>query len=275
MPLACDKAKGDPETRINGHVGRRGHDGLAQTNSPKRRRRSNVTGAATPSATGTGLTVADTAKLARAIYADIRGGMKHRQALRPYICPFHVLVDYVPVHAGILDVGCGGGLFIALLARLGRIDSAVGFDADRIAINAAQRIATTLPGGAGIRFEHRDAHEAWPTGSFDVVSLIDVMHHVQPDKQGALIATAAAHVKQGGMLLYKDMGRRPLWRAWANRLHDLLMVKEWIHYARLEDVVHWARAAGLALERQGSMDMLWYRHEWAVFRRPGVAPKQG
>jgi hypothetical protein len=152
VPLACDKAKGDPETRINGHVGRRGHDGLAQTNSPKRRRRSNVTGAATPSATGTGLTVADTAKLARAIYADIRGGMKHRQALRPYICPFHV--------------------------------------------------------------------------------------------------------KQGGMLLYKDMGRRPLWRAWANRLHDLLMVKEWIHYARLEDVVHWARAAGLALERQGSMDVV-------------------
>jgi hypothetical protein len=59
-----------------------------------------------------------------------------------------------------------------------------------------------------------------------VVSLIDVMHHVQPDKQGALIATAAAHVKQGGMLLYKDMGRRPLW------LERGLTVRERAHHTR-------------------------------------------
>jgi 2-polyprenyl-3-methyl-5-hydroxy-6-metoxy-1,4-benzoquinol methylase len=80
-------------------------------------------------------------------------------------------------------VGCGAGLFIALLARLGRIDAAVGFDADRTAVRAAQSITNVLPNPSRIRFEHRDAHELWPDGRFDVVCLIDVLHHVRSEKQ--------------------------------------------------------------------------------------------
>ena len=41
------------------------------------------------------LTVAAVVALARTIYADAHGGIKHKQMLRPYICPFHLLVDRV------------------------------------------------------------------------------------------------------------------------------------------------------------------------------------
>jgi len=214
-----------------------------------------------------GLAARDVAKLAQAIFADARGRIKYKQGLRPYICPFHVLIDYISPNATLLDVGCGAGLFISVLARLGRLQSAVGFDADRAAISAAQNISRALPNSSRIRFEHRDAHEMWPDGLFDVVCLIDVMHHVSPDKQAELITNATEHLAEGGILLYKDMACRPLWRAWANRLHDLLSVGEWIYYAKLDDVIAWARAEGLHLDDRGSMNMLWYRHEWCVFRR--------
>ncbi len=215
------------------------------------------------------LAAIDVAKFTEEIYVNTRGGIKFRQRLRPYICPFHILVDYIPPNANILDVGCGAGLFILLLERLGRISSAIGFDSDPAAIGAAQAIARTLPASARVRFEHRDASRAWPEGRFDVVSLIDVLHHVRPEKQAELIATAAGHVKEGGILLYKDMARRPVWRAWANRLHDLLTVREWIYYAKMEDVVAWARAEDLNLEGNCSTNMLWYGHEWCAFRRLG------
>src|SRR6516164_4618103 len=213
------------------------------------------------------LTVTDVVRLARTIYSDAHGGIKYKQILRPYVCPFHILVDLIPLEANILDVGCGAGLFILVLARLGRIQSAVGFDADQLAIQVAQGAAQKLPKSERIRFEHRDAAEIWPAGRFDVVCLIDVMHHLRPEQQAELLMTAAEHVADNGILLYKDMARRPHWRAWANRLHDLLSVGEWIYYAKLDDVISWGRRKGLRVDRTGSIDMLWYRHEWCILRR--------
>jgi 2-polyprenyl-3-methyl-5-hydroxy-6-metoxy-1,4-benzoquinol methylase len=216
---------------------------------------------------GKQLTVKDVVALAQGLYADARGGIKYKQMLRPYICPIHLLLDYIPDQAGVLDVGCGAGLFISVLARLDRIQSAVGFDADPAAIAAARSVAAKLSESQRFRFEHRNVNEGWPDGRFDVVCLIDVMHHVHPDRQAELLATAAEHVADGGILLYKDMARRPHWRAIANRVHDLLSAGDWIHYAKLDDVIDWGRKSGLRLEETRTTNMLWYGHEWCVLRR--------
>jgi 2-polyprenyl-3-methyl-5-hydroxy-6-metoxy-1,4-benzoquinol methylase len=181
-------------------------------------------------------------------------------------------MNLVPPGATVLDVGCGAGLFILMLARLRRIDSAVGFDADAAAIRVAKDAAATFPEGRRLQFVHHNAHDPWPDGRFDVVSLIDVVHHVEPKKHQELIAIAAKRLSDGGILLYKDMGSRPLWRAWANRIHDLLSVGQWISLAELDEVVAWAKEQDLQVDIKGSMDMLWYRHEWCVFRRLGATP---
>jgi 2-polyprenyl-3-methyl-5-hydroxy-6-metoxy-1,4-benzoquinol methylase len=214
------------------------------------------------------LTRSTVAQLVRDIYSQApKGLIKYKQQLRAYICPFDILINYIRPGTALLDVGCGAGLFILLLARLGRIRSGLGFDADSAAIKVAQDIAVGLRTPSSIRFEFRDVHTAWTEDYFDAVVLIDVIHHVESAKQMAVVTTAARHVAEGGILLYKDIARRPLWRAWANRLHDLLSVGEWVHYARGNDVVNTARAQGLHLEAEGSIDILWYRHEWYVFRR--------
>src|ERR1700730_7185201 len=144
------------------------------------------------------LTVAQVATLAREIYRDAKPSIKYKQGYRPYICPFHLLVEYIPHGASVLDVGCGAGLFILLMARLGRIRSAVGFDADHVAIHAAQDATAKLLNRAPIHFQQHSADDRWPKGRFDVVSIIDVMHHVPPEKQAGLIAAAARHIPQAG-----------------------------------------------------------------------------
>jgi len=208
-------------------------------------------------------------RIARGLFREGNWALRFIQGYRPLICPFEALIKVVPAEARVLDVGCGGGLFLALLAATGRISEGVGFDASRMAIEVAQRLPTNLPAGPRVRFERRGVGDSWPEALFDVVSVVDLMHHVPTAEQENLFRKAARHVAPGGLLLYKDVSESPAWRAWASRLHDLVVARQWIHIVPFATVVRWAEAAGLKTERHARIDVLWYGHEMGVFRRPG------
>ena len=207
---------------------------------------------------------------ARALY--VGGPLLRRkfQHWRPLICPFDELLPYVPHDAAVLDVGCGAGLFLGLLARAGWRPRGIGFDASADAIVAAGRMGERVGAtGADLRFQHLGVNEPWPAGPFDVVAAIDVMHHIPPAQWREVAARLAGHVAPGGVLIYKDMCRRPHWRAIANRLHDLLVAHEWIHYLPVEQMDRWAAEHGLQQEVARRLNRAWWGHELRVYRRPG------
>jgi len=210
------------------------------------------------------------ARDARALFSDGPLAARTVQHLRPFICPFHTMLTMVPDGASVLDVGCGSGLFLGLLAKRGGLRAGYGFDSSAAAIALARKMRNSLPATLqpSLRFECLDVGDAWPAGTFDVVSLIDVMHHVPSAAQQDLLATAISHVAPGGVLLYKDMAAAPLPYALANRLHDLVMARQWITYAPLANIRRWGLDAGLELEREGACRMLWFAHEWLAFRKP-------
>ncbi len=211
-------------------------------------------------------------RIARSLYTDGPILLRKLQHYRPYICPFERLLRHVPIGSTVLDVGCGAGLFGALLAGSGREPSGTGFDvasnAIALAQEMAQKVGRMYP-PASLRFDRRDATAAWPAGPFDVVSVIDVMHHVPPPFQREFMKTACNAVRPGGVLLYKDMVSRPLWRAAANRMHDLLLARQWIHYAPIAEVERWASDAGMLPIHSELCNRLWYGHELRVFQRLG------
>jgi hypothetical protein len=53
----------------------------------------------------------------------------------------------------------------------------------------------------------------------------------------------------------------------ANRLHDLLLAHQCIHYAPIAEVKRWATEAGLELIEARTINRLWYSHELCVFRK--------
>lgn len=213
---------------------------------------------------------ADLARAARELFRG--GGLARRKLMhwRPYICPFELILGWVPAGARVLDAGCGRGLFLGLLAARGfRIDG-IGFDASPEAIECARQMARVFErrgSDSRLAFRCLRAEDEWPEGSFDVVSLIDVLHHVPPDSQADVFRRAVPRIAPGGLLLYKDMCRRPWWRATANRLHDLVVARERISYVPVEAVEGWAAAEGLALVHSSDHTRLWYGHELRVFRR--------
>lgn len=216
------------------------------------------------------MSAAQLSSTAAILFVDGSIVLRLLQRFRPYICPFEAILPIIPEGSDVLDVGCGGGLFLGLLAANGRIRSGFGFDSSVKAIAIAKRMSRFFQQGEGrlkLEFQQRDASDGMPDRYFDVVSIIDVMHHVPPLFQRSVLEMAASRLRPSGLLIYKDMVRKPLWRAWANRLHDLVLARQWIHYAPIEHVEQWARDLDLQIIDARSFNRFCYGHELRVFRR--------
>jgi len=196
----------------------------------------------------------------------LRRKMQH---WRPYICPFERLAPHVPDGARVLDIGCGAGLLLSLLAGLGLKFEGVGFDVSQAAIRTAHemvRRATALSLPATLAFEQLHFEASWPDGEFDVVFLIDVLHHVPRQTQKDFLVRATSKVRRGGTFVYKDMCSRPWWRAQANRLHDLVIAQERISYVPVSTVEQWAASNQMEIVASENLNRLWYGHELRVMK---------
>ncbi|MDH3538719.1 MAG: hypothetical protein OEP52_01885, partial [Acidimicrobiia bacterium] len=62
----------------------------------------------------------------------------------------------------------------------------------------------------------------------------------------------------------------PRWRALANRLHDLILNRQWVHHVPIDRVIEWAVGeGGVTIERRARFNYLVYGHELVVFRKAG------
>jgi len=196
------------------------------------------------------------------------------QKWRPYICPFEDIIPLVPENSSVLDIGCGSGLLLGLLASSGRLGQGVGVDVSPAALAAATRMAESTgleQSRADLRFVRAGGPEEWPTAPFDCVTMIDVAHHIAPKDQERCIREACRRLRPGGRFIYKDMARRPVWRATANRLHDLVLARQWIQYLPIETVERVAAEEGMILEVRSDTSRLWYAHELRMFAKPALA----
>jgi 2-polyprenyl-3-methyl-5-hydroxy-6-metoxy-1,4-benzoquinol methylase len=167
-----------------------------------------------------------------------------------------------------MDIGCGGGLFLLLLAACGRIADGFGFDLSRKEIEAAEKAVQASGLESVLRFEVRDVAAGIPDEEWPVVSLIDVLHHVPRPQQRSLMSSLPRHVSPGGRLIIREPARRPYWRNLANAVHDLIIARQIVHTRDPEEVEGWLAQSGLRLIEKDETTTLWYGHWLLVFERP-------
>lgn len=168
-----------------------------------------------------------------------------------------------------LDIGCGSGFLLYLMSRLRGMKRGVGVEAHAATVASARRALGESLSNAEVDIIEALTFEDWPVGPFDVVTLIDVMHHVDKDAQWAFLDAAASRVRPGGLLIYKDIRSTPFWFAWANRMHDLIVVREWVQYVPISKVGRRLVDLGFSVEQEAQRVMLWYGHELLVTKRSG------
>jgi SAM-dependent methyltransferase len=114
--------------------------------------------------------------------------------------PNAVLVDEVSELAPgtALDLGCGEGADAIWLAGRGWRVTAV--DVSRVALGRAAAHAAEAGVADRVEFLHRDLTEAFPPGTFDLVSA-QYLHSIGDFPREAVLRRAAAAVAPGGVLL--------------------------------------------------------------------------
>jgi 2-polyprenyl-3-methyl-5-hydroxy-6-metoxy-1,4-benzoquinol methylase len=206
------------------------------------------------------LTPGDVSKILVDAYPSV--GLLGGQLIRwrPFICPFHEIIPYVPLCAPVLEVGCGVGLMTVLLANVGRIQRAVGIDVSQKPIEIARR--AVYPKECEVSFECLPKNASWPEG-FDTVLCIDVLHHIPRNEQREFVQRLAS-VIPGRTIIFKDVSPRPFWMATANILHDLFLSGQWVSIPDEHEVCAWFEEEGLSVVEQRRLDTLWYSHYLVV-----------
>jgi SAM-dependent methyltransferase len=124
-----------------------------------------------------------------------------------------ILADYLtryaalPAHARILEIGCGTGHNLPMLARFGTVDA--------IEIDPAARAIASERLGRAVGNAPLPALPGVPRGHYDLVAVLDVVEHIEDDV--AALAAMATCLAPGGKILIAVPAHQWLWSA-----HDVV-----------------------------------------------------
>lgn len=202
----------------------------------------------------------------RGVYSSASRLDKLKIGYRPYICPFGSLIDACENAGSIMDIGCGSGQFLLLLAKYTKAKKIGGIEiSSSLVKNANQLLGTQSK--ADFRIEQFDGVSIPHfIGEFEMVTLVDVFHHIPKKAQESFIQELYNKMKPGAKLIFKDISASHLY-VYANKLHDMLlgggMGKE-ISPTKAKQLLQDKGFEILSMKRK---TMLWYPHYTIICKK--------
>jgi SAM-dependent methyltransferase len=119
----------------------------------------------------------------------------------------HALLDgLLPSHGTLVDIGCGQGIFLALLDEAARFDRLIGVEMrPRMAFLARQAL------DGKVEIIEGDARSL-QFGSCSAAVLFDVLQMMSPLEQEQLLSTLISALEPGGVLLVREADASSGWR---------------------------------------------------------------
>ena len=141
--------------------------------------------------------------------------------IRMFLVSFKKIESLIPKEGKILDIGCGNGLFCHYMQLTSEKRTIIGVDNDENRIKTARITANNNP---GLQFHHGDAN-ATDLGGIQIITLIDLLHHMPFEAQEKLLADIYDNLKDQGVLIVKDLQKKPTWKYVLHYIHDSLSYK--------------------------------------------------
>jgi len=137
----------------------------------------------------------------------------------------HVLSLCLRGKRRVLEVGCGFGLFGCYFAARDRRVQWTGLDLDAGRIDMARKASERL-GLSNTNFSVADAREHLQLSErFDAIVMMDLLHHIPDDAKRQLLDTVLDRLAPDGVLIIKEVTRRPWWKMAFTWILDVLMTR--------------------------------------------------
>jgi len=177
--------------------------------------------------------------------------MRHYLHIKFRICPILRTEAYVPDKGEITDLGCGNGVFAAIMKLGSPARSIVGIDLDARKIAAARKSLGNL---SHVDFRLGDvAATEYPRS--DVFTIIDVLYLIPVETQNRILRMCADALPPGGTLVLKEMDKKPRWKYLWNMIQETISVKivgftlgSRFHFRTREDYVETLAGLGFTVE---------------------------
>ena len=149
---------------------------------------------------------------------------------------FLSFIDGKKSHRKLLDIGCAFGYFVEL--ALNQVYDAYGIDASAFAASKARQLV-----GKNRIIEGTIEHAAYPSASFDVITLFDVFEHLQnPLSDMKKLATL---LKPGGTIIIATGDTRSFAAQFMKRRWTFFIPPQHIFFFNRKNVTTLLRRAGL------------------------------
>lgn len=158
---------------------------------------------------------------ALALYEDQSLGIRAFTRARDLLAPLQAIEDRVPEEGRVLDVGCGHGLFTALMAVASPARSILGVDPSEGKIQIAQGLTAKLP---NVRFFQGTIQEV-DEGPFDAITILDVLYLLPLEEKVRILRRCHELLAPGGRLVLKTNDTHPAWKYQWARLQEVAMTR--------------------------------------------------
>jgi 2-polyprenyl-6-hydroxyphenyl methylase/3-demethylubiquinone-9 3-methyltransferase len=140
---------------------------------------------------------------------------------RHLLAPLGPIADRVSPEGPVLDVGCGHGLFVNLLALQAPERPVVGVEPSAVKIAVARRSSDSLP---NVSYIHGHVHDV-PEGGSRTISILDVLYLLPDAEKLALLRECRQRIDPRGTLLLLTNDVRPRWKYALTRVQEEAMTR--------------------------------------------------
>ncbi len=183
---------------------------------------------------------------------------------RPVICPFDMLLAYTEGQTSAFDIVCVSGQFVSVLARFSSIEKIKCIEISETLVRNAREVNRQFSEKKKISFEVFDGVTLPDDiAEYDIVFLIDVLHHVPKNAQRTFVRTIKEKMRPGAMLVLKDIDASSPF-VFFNKLHDLVFSKEIGHEMKHSELVNYMKELGFTITESFTKRMFVYPHYFVV-----------
>jgi 2-polyprenyl-3-methyl-5-hydroxy-6-metoxy-1,4-benzoquinol methylase len=187
---------------------------------------------------------------------------------RPYICPFDDLINELEGQSPrIMDIGCGSGQFCLLLAEFTKAKALKGIEVSQELVNNANTLLSGYKDRIPYDFRFYNGTDLPDDiASYDVIFLVDVLHHVPRKQQEKFIRNIYEKMGKGSVLLLKDIDAgSPL--VFFNKMHDLIFAREIGNELSFAAISEMAKQIGFTIESVKTKTLYVYPHYLIKLRK--------